>query len=191
MGFCFWPESPASGLEKWIYGFFRASGNQKPAFLERKFPPSRRVPYPLPPAQNAPWIYAPRCCCCCYYQHRTGAALRRFLLAFRPIWSRRAPRGPRAPVKCRSTKGYGSKHKSGLCSYFLEDVLRGLRIENENTTNFSKRRSVQVRGLLQVSYLCRTGGPGVLGHRPEAQISNQQSGLKVFKYRTGTGSDWR
>jgi hypothetical protein len=29
----FWPESPASGVEKWISGFFRASGHRKFTFL--------------------------------------------------------------------------------------------------------------------------------------------------------------
>ena len=44
----FWPESPASGVEKWISGFFRASGNQKSTFLHpRAVPPSGRVPCPL------------------------------------------------------------------------------------------------------------------------------------------------
>ena len=44
----FWPESPASGVEKWISGFFRASGNQKSTFLHpRTAPPSGRVPCPL------------------------------------------------------------------------------------------------------------------------------------------------
>jgi hypothetical protein len=44
----FWPESPALGVEKWISGFFWASGNQKPAFLHpRKVPPPGRVPWPL------------------------------------------------------------------------------------------------------------------------------------------------
>jgi hypothetical protein len=39
----FWPESSALGTEKWISGFFRAtgSGNQKPTFLHpRKVPQS-------------------------------------------------------------------------------------------------------------------------------------------------------
>jgi hypothetical protein len=36
------------GLEKWISGFFRASGNQKSYFLHpRKVPPPGRAPYPL------------------------------------------------------------------------------------------------------------------------------------------------
>jgi hypothetical protein len=58
----FWPESPASGIGKWISGFFRASANQKPTFLHpRKVPPSGRVPYPLflqyVYVQNAPYLH--------------------------------------------------------------------------------------------------------------------------------------
>jgi hypothetical protein len=51
----FWPESPALGVEKWISGFFRASGNQKSTFLHpRKVAPSGRVPCPFFYVQNAP-----------------------------------------------------------------------------------------------------------------------------------------
>ena len=38
----------ASGVERWISGFFRASGNQKSTFLNpRKVPPSGRAPCPF------------------------------------------------------------------------------------------------------------------------------------------------
>jgi hypothetical protein len=51
----FLPESPASGAEKRVSGFFRASGNQKSTFLHpRKFPPSGRVLCPFFNVQNAP-----------------------------------------------------------------------------------------------------------------------------------------
>jgi hypothetical protein len=40
-----YPESAASGVEKWISGFFRASGDQKFIFLHpRKVPPPGKVP---------------------------------------------------------------------------------------------------------------------------------------------------
>jgi hypothetical protein len=53
----FWPESPASGVEKYISGFFRASGNQNPAFLHpRKVLTSGRAPCPFFYVQNAPLL---------------------------------------------------------------------------------------------------------------------------------------
>jgi hypothetical protein len=51
------------GVEKWISGFFRASGNQKSTFLyPRKVPPSGRVPCPLflRPGPERPLFFMPR-----------------------------------------------------------------------------------------------------------------------------------
>ena len=51
----FWPESPASDVEKWISGFFRASGNQQSTFLHpSKVPPSVRAPCPLFTPRTSP-----------------------------------------------------------------------------------------------------------------------------------------
>jgi hypothetical protein len=37
----FWPESPASGVEKWISSIFRAGGNQKSIFTPESSSPVR------------------------------------------------------------------------------------------------------------------------------------------------------
>ena len=51
----FWPESPASGVENWISGFFRASGKQKSTFLHpREVPRPGEFPAHFFYVQNAP-----------------------------------------------------------------------------------------------------------------------------------------
>jgi hypothetical protein len=61
----FWPESPASvtsGVEKWIsgFGFYRASGNQKPTLLyPRAAPRPGECPTHFFYVQNAPYISDP------------------------------------------------------------------------------------------------------------------------------------